>query len=238
MKPLKILVDIDDTIENLCEVWVDILNERYNRSVKYEDVTEWDISKFFPGLTKEQVFEPLHQPDIWNMLSPKEGAMYYLKKLIEDGHDVYLCTSTDYRNVYYKYVGVIQRLFPFIDWNHVIVIKNKQMLAADFLIDDAPHNLEGGVYIKILMTAPHNKSYDVNGKGMIRCDSWDEIYQVIHEYVVITMPHIHSIDNAVITADKLFGDAEREMINMIKAEGKGFVRSEIVNYSNDNPSEK
>ena len=47
------------------------------------------------------------------------------------------------------------------------------------LIDDGIHNLEGGEYIKILMTAPHNRSYDAEGNGMIRVNSWKEIEKVI-----------------------------------------------------------
>lgn len=31
------------------------------------------------------------------------------------------------------------------------------------------------------MTAPHNKSYDAEGNGMIRVSSWDDIEKVISE---------------------------------------------------------
>lgn len=31
----------------------------------------------------------------------------------------------------------------------------------------------------ILMTAPHNKSYDAEANGMIRVNGWDEIEEVI-----------------------------------------------------------
>lgn len=220
---LTILVDIDDTIENLCEEWVDILNKKHGTNVCYEDVTEWDISKFFPELTKAQVFEPLHTPDIWYSLSPKDGAIRNIKKLIEDGHDVFLCTSTDYRNIKYKFVGVIARLFPFIDWSHVIVANHKQMILGDIMIDDAPHNLEDGSYIKILMTAPHNKSYDVAGKGIIRCDTWDEIYEVIDNLVNLRKPHLHSVElNQLIgKVEDAFSDAEKKLVNVICAGKNG-----------------
>lgn len=174
-----ILIDIDDTIENLCETWVSWLNKQYGTSVKYDEITEWDMSKFFPNLTKEQVFEPLHNPKLWDYVQPKHGAVEYVKKLIDEGYNVYLCTSTDYRNVRPKYEGVIQKYFPYIKWSQVIIASHKQMIKADFLIDDGVHNLENGDYIKILMTAPHNKDYDAEGNGMYRADNWKNVYKII-----------------------------------------------------------
>lgn len=174
-----ILVDIDDTIENLCQVWCELLNERYGTNVRYTDISTWDISRFFPTLTKEQVFEPLHGEEIWYRLRPLEGAVEYLRKLIDDGFQIYLCTTTDYRNIRQKFEAVIMRFFPFIRWNQVIVASNKQMIRADFLIDDGIHNLEGGEYHKILMTAPHNLSYDAEANGMHRVYSWEETYRLV-----------------------------------------------------------
>ena len=49
------------------------------------------------------------------------------------------------------------------------------------LVDDGIHNLERGDYIKLLMSTPHNKSYDAEANGMIRVHSWDEITEVIEK---------------------------------------------------------
>ena len=171
-----ILIDIDDTIENLCETWIDWLNKQYGTSVKYEEITEWDISRFFPSLTKEQVFEPLHNPEIWEWVKPKPGAVEYVKKFIDDGFNVYLCTATDYRNIKPKFESVVQKYFPYISWNQVIVTSCKQMIKADILIDDGVHNLENGDYAKILVSAPHNADYNAEQNGVVRANSWEDIY--------------------------------------------------------------
>ena len=44
MKKLTILFDADDTVENLSDCWIAMLNERYGTSVTPEDVHGWDIS--------------------------------------------------------------------------------------------------------------------------------------------------------------------------------------------------
>lgn len=178
-----ILVDMDDTATWLLPVWVNWLNHKHNLNVDWHDIKEWDMSKFFPNLTKEQVFEPLHNEEFWDLVKPKDGAVEYLKKLIDDGFKVYLCTSTDYRNVKVKFEKVIQKYFPYISWKQVIVASDKQMISGDFMVDDGIHNLEGGRYRKILMNAPHNKSYNAEENGMFRANNWEQIYSYIKSVV-------------------------------------------------------
>lgn len=178
---ITILVDMDDTIVDLLGAWCYWLNQKYGTHVSVDEVTDWDISKFFPTLTKAEVFEPLHNENFWYYVEPKSKAVEYVKKFIDDGFNVYLCTSTDYRNVKPKYERVILNYFPYIHWQKVIVAYDKAMIKADFLIDDGVHNLENGKYIKVLMTAPHNRKYDAEGNGMIRVSDMEDAYNKIHE---------------------------------------------------------
>ena len=181
-KKLTVLVDIDDTIEYLLKAWIDWLNANHNTSVRYEDITDWDISLFFPTLTTDEIFYPIHQQDFWKGVEPMPDAIKYLKRLIDDGFFVYLCTSTDYRNIKPKYEYIIQKYFPYISWDQVIVASQKQMINADVLIDDGVHNLFGGNYYKILFTAPHNRAFDTKTHGITRADNWEEVYKIVCEY--------------------------------------------------------
>lgn len=176
---VKIVIDIDDVINNLCECWCDWLSNQYGLSVTYKDVTNWDICSFFPELSKEQVFEPLSKAEFWDCVRPKEGAVEYIEKLVDYGYQVYLCTATDYRNVQMKYEKVIQRYFPFIKWEQIIVTSRKQMIKANVLIDDNINNLVGGDYLKLLMSAPHNQDVDTIMCRVYRVDNWEEIYNTI-----------------------------------------------------------
>lgn len=178
-KSVVVLIDIDDTMANLVQPWCRWLNEAYFLGVEYEDITSWNMRDFFPNLTEEQVFEPLHTDDFWESVEAIKDAPRYVKQLIDDGYDVYVCTASFVDTIKSKFKCVLGRYFPFIPWNKVIITKNKQLIKGDILIDDGIHNLKGGAYKKILMSAPHNRGYDAESNGMTRVNTWAEAYDAV-----------------------------------------------------------
>lgn len=180
MKKFTILCDFDDVLINFCEVWVELINEQNGTLVNIKDITEWEISKFFPTLTEEQIYKPLYEGKIWDKVTPLRGAVNYLKRLKEDGHKVYIVTSSHYKTIETKTEKVMFKYFPFIDISDVIVCHNKQMIMGDFLIDDGIHNLINISCSGILMTQPHNINYDISMYDNItRVYDWKGIYDII-----------------------------------------------------------
>ena len=54
------------------------------------------------------------------------------------------------------------------------------MIKADFIIDDAIHNLIGGCQRhKILMAMPHNENIDLKSDITYRANNWKSAYQFI-----------------------------------------------------------
>ena len=125
------------------------------------------------------MFSPLHTKEFWDKLEPLEGSQKYLKQLKSDGHHVYLLTSAHPNTIPYKF-AFLNKYFSFIPFRDVIITAHKQMVKGDVLIDDAPHNLEGGDYQGLLMNSPHNLSYDESVYGFIRVNNWGEIYETIN----------------------------------------------------------
>lgn len=175
-----ILVDMDDTATWLLPIWTEWLNAKYNLNKDWKDIKEWDMSVAYPTLSKEQIYEPLSTEEIWDNVTPRDGAVEVLTDLHNQGYEIYICTSTDYRNIKPKYEKVISKYFPFIDWKHMIVTSNKQMIKADYIIDDAIHNLDGGCQnCKILMYMPHN-NYNVIPEGIERARDWIAVKLIIN----------------------------------------------------------
>jgi len=175
MKKLKILIDFDDTLTNMLKEWVGCLNEWHGTSVSHEDINEWSVEKFYPTLTKEQVHAPLKDPNFWDRVRPKQGAVHAVKWMIEQGHEVYIVTASGLGTLKEKMNRALFRHFPYLTWKNVIIAQKKQMIKGDVLIDDAPHNLIDGDYVKLLMSAPHNAVFDCEAHGIYRVDDWDDI---------------------------------------------------------------
>ena len=123
----------------------------------------------------------MHEEDFWEDVKPVPGAAEALKHFMDEGHEVYVVTATEFEHVYEKMRKVLFRYFPFLSPRQVIIACRKQMIRGDVLIDDGIHNLEGGAYRKILFTRPYNREYDAAANGMTRVRSWDEIVRIIDE---------------------------------------------------------
>ena len=76
-----ILCDADDTIENLCQTWVTYLNRMYGTTVHSSEIVDWNVSLFFPSLTKEQVYDPIFNKNFWKEINPIDGCYKVLKEI-------------------------------------------------------------------------------------------------------------------------------------------------------------
>ena len=172
-----ILVDMDDVIENLVEAWTAEIERKYGYHKTSEDITEWEMYKFYPDLEPNYIYDILDDSDFWKTVKPKEDAIKYLK-LLQENFDVYIVTAARMSTVSSKISDILFKYFPFIDNEHVIVCYNKQMIKGDVIIDDGIHNLVGHEAIKILYDTPHNRNV-VTSLDIHRMFTWKEIYYFI-----------------------------------------------------------
>lgn len=175
-----ILVDFDGVMNNLIPHWCDWLNEEHKTTVTEKDITDWDMTQFFPMLSRTKIYEPLKSEEFWKQSYPMENALYYLEKLHDRGFEIYVCTSSWHNTIDYKFRLMCQKHFPFIDFKHFIVTYNKSMIYGDYLIDDKPENLISKYRDRehsILFTQYHNKNKECS--HAVRCNGWKEVYQYI-----------------------------------------------------------
>ena len=180
MKQLTIFVDMDGTIEKLLDVWTARLNAGFGCNVRCEDIKVWDMTRAYPSLTREQIFGVLDD-SVWKEVQPIEGAARVLKKIIDQGHRVFIVTTTPYDAIRAKMDDLLFRCFPFFTWDNVVITSCKQLLKGDVMIDDGIHNLVGGDYARFLFNAPYNEAFDAQAYGMVRVHDWAEIEKLIDE---------------------------------------------------------
>ena len=181
-RKIIVLIDLDDTMTHLTRAWCQWLNKAYGTNVSEDDILSWNIADYFPQLTEDQVFEPVHTDEFWLCVEPMVDAAKYIELLMTEGFEVYICTASFFDTIKSKFEYILKRYFPFILPKQVIVTKNKKIVNGDILVDDGVHNLEGGAYRKILMSASHNKNYDAESNGMTRVNAWEEAYNAVHIY--------------------------------------------------------
>ena len=168
---------MDDTIENFCEALVYELNRRNGTNVAPEEIDCWDLTSKFPGLTEDEVFAPAFYEDFWETVKPIDGAVEGVKKLMDDGHEVYIVTASHPETIALKTRCVLKRYFPFVKTRQIVVTSNKSIIRGDILIDDAAQNFEGWPNLGIILDAPHNRSFDEAAHGIVRAKDWKEIYK-------------------------------------------------------------
>lgn len=177
---LVICCDMDDTIEYLVKAWVKWLNYTHFLNVDYKNITDWEMKLSFPTLTEDEIFEPLRTPSFWDTVEPIPDAAKYMQMLIDEGYDFYICTNTSYNIANEKFNRCLFKHFPFLDRKKIIMTSNKQMIKCDILIDDALQNIQGD-YKGILMTAPHNKDFNVSSvDNVFRAYTWEDVYNIVH----------------------------------------------------------
>lgn len=176
-----IVTDMDDVLIHLLPAWLDYLNNKYNTTVKYEDVVEWDMQKAFPSLLPKQIYEPLTEEDLWKSVKPIKESITYLKKLYDEGYTIYVCTSAHYNTIKIKLINALFPNYPFLDYKNIITCHDKSLIKCDYIIDDYHENLKNNDAIKILIDAPYNKNADKLTYDF-RAKSFKEVYQIIHEF--------------------------------------------------------
>ena len=167
MRKLKVLCDADDCLENLVLPWTEVINHKFGTNVKWQDITEWDMSKFFPSLAKEQVYSPIYEDGFWDSVQPMPWATSFINQILDDGHELYIVTATNYQTCGAKITKLLE-LFPMLKWENFIITSNKQMVRGDVLIDDCPQNLIDGLYYKVLFNRPHNQNFNEKEYGIKR----------------------------------------------------------------------
>lgn len=185
MRKLTILLDLDDVLNNQDELWVTELNAKHKRSVKLENITEWDISKFYPGVCKTMLFDPVLSGRLVPQMSPATGSVDYTWRWHSAGHNLMVATSTSVENMAEK-VKWLYKHFKWFDEKNLIVTHHKQLLRGDVLVDDGIHNLlpdeltdAAPQYVKLCMDRPWNRNFDCLIHGIHRVHSFKEVDGVI-----------------------------------------------------------
>ena len=179
---LVIGFDLDGTVVDTPTKMIDYLNERLPIKISIEDVKTYCIENALPDEYKWVVDNGFRDSRFWKKVSLIDGAYDAIKRLYDEGHDIYFVTSSLPSNLKKK-IGHLTRSLDFFPadyvWQHTVNIHNKQLLRLDVIVDDALFNLNGDrEYYSICIDMPYNQTDELI-PNFTRVYNWQEMYSAI-----------------------------------------------------------
>ncbi|MDP9675273.1 5'(3')-deoxyribonucleotidase [Paenibacillus jamilae] len=170
-------VDQDNVIADLLSEWVRRYNLDYNDDLHPEQINAWNWHHLCKEECGNKIYKYLDEPDFFYNLPVMEGCQEILKEL-NYNYDIYIVTAPfNLNNVVPKYKWLVKH-FPFLDENKFVFTRDKSIIAANYLIDDKPNNLENFKGNKILYNAPHN----LDEKRFFRVNNWNEVREILLDW--------------------------------------------------------
>lgn len=176
---MTIVCDVDNVICNLQDAVISLFNERHGTNYTLDDFNDYNIENVLPLKEAVLMKDMYSESGIYDYVKPLVGSQDGLKKLINDGHQVYLVTDTPPK-IYGEKVEWIQHFFPYIEHGHIVAMKHKHLFKCDLMIEDNTNNLLSGVsYHRVCIDYPWNRHVKDHVYDIHRCHNWDEALYVI-----------------------------------------------------------
>ena len=138
-----ILIDIDSTINNFQECFLEIFKQKYPDLWEKlpNNPTHFDALQ----LDKQETMEIFMSEGFTNKMIPLHGAVNAIHEIEARNFLVFFCTAlvTDNSDVLKDRVHWIGKWFGEDFMNRVIFTKDKSLVRGDFLIDDSPFKTKG-----------------------------------------------------------------------------------------------
>ena len=117
------------------------------------------------------VTEILREPGFFRRLKVMPHAQDVVEKL-NHHYDVYIATAAmDVPTSFHDKYEWLLEFFPFLNPQHFVFCGRKNIVNADYLIDDNPKQLEIFEGKSIMFTASHN----INDDGFDRVSGWKDV---------------------------------------------------------------
>jgi 5'-nucleotidase len=141
MKKLTILIDMDGIAADLMDKVLSLYNAEHGTSYGHEHVTDWSFGKCIPGGNK--IFRYMDAPGFFRDLKPIPGTVRTLKELHAAGHDLHILSTPHLRGTCAQdKLAWVEEHLPFIGSRNTMLVRHKEMVKGDVLIDDKPETIE------------------------------------------------------------------------------------------------
>lgn len=149
--------DVDDVLAALIPEWLRRYNMLWGDSLTPEDLASWAISEYVKPECGLKVLDLLGAPDFYDSVAPIPGALEAVNQAREIGRVVFITScgedTIEQKFRWLKHHGFTQ------DMAEYYPARDKSLINADFLVDDAIHNVDAFPRRSLLVTRPHNRAF-------------------------------------------------------------------------------
>ena len=175
--------DLDGVVVDSPQKVVSYVNERLGLGLTMDDFTTYSMEDALPDQYKWIISAAFKDPEMWRTVTLIDGAYETLKRLYEEGYEIWFVTSSLPSNLRKK-INHLARNLDFLPkdyvWLHTINTQNKQMIRLNVLTDDGLFNLTGDrSYTSICFDMPYNQTDDWLIPDFYRAYSWRDVYGYI-----------------------------------------------------------
>jgi len=169
-----IAIDMDETIVDTLSRHLDWYNTEFNQQLSKADLHGAKIyQRVLPEALAKVKAYPDH-PDFFADLEANEQAIDVIHRLTE-GYDIVIATAAmEHPNSFAAKYQWLAKHLPFLSPMNFIFCGRKNLVRADYLIDDSSRHFVGFGGQGVLYSAPHN----VRESADIRVDNWSQIYDL------------------------------------------------------------
>lgn len=167
-KPMVILLDVDNVLMPCTETACKKAASR-GLSVDVKDVTQYSFANF-PTEISKQLMEIFNEPDFFDDQVPYPGAVEMVDELLDAGHEVIIASAMKPHRMGIR-ANQIPKFFPRIPIRNILLGSRKDLLNADFLLDDAMENI---VTSRTKYPVVFSQPWNMSEEGYLRVSSYDE----------------------------------------------------------------
>ena len=192
MKKLRVVIDVDGTLINTDDALAKYYNHVFSnhpdfvpadgmKIYYYNCDIQMPLLKGIPSLLK--IFDT---DFFWNVVELKEGAVEYVRKLVEDERFEVVIWSYGSNSNHLKKRAFLMKHFPFVKdiiLSNGKLVNKSEVATGGVIIDDHPKNLKNPKAFNILFMDRGIRNYNKDFKGIHACD-WEDAYQAVVGYYV------------------------------------------------------
>jgi 5'(3')-deoxyribonucleotidase len=173
-----IAVDVDDVVAEMVSVLLSRYNKDWADNLAIDQITEWDLTKFVKPECGARVFSYFENPSLYDDVKPVPGALAGVDGLRADGHRVVFVTAAAIGTAGAKLDWLRRHGFlepNFTSANDYVECRDKSLILADVLLDDAVHNITAFKGWGILFDRPWNRGVN----RFTRAWSWEDFRETL-----------------------------------------------------------